>query len=97
MDTGSPGLAAVNGRLARLAGQVAALYLATGLLLAIIFGLVIGALKMERHLEDWVQKIEDLQEIMGYGVMSTTSAVVIDGKVVYAFDVPARSKVESWF
>jgi uncharacterized membrane protein YraQ (UPF0718 family) len=37
--------------------KVAALYLGLGLLVAIIAGLVIGQLKMERHLEDWVQKI----------------------------------------
>lgn len=37
--------------------QVAALYLGMGLLIAIMAGLVIGKLKMERFLEDWVQKI----------------------------------------
>jgi small redox-active disulfide protein 2 len=43
-----------------------------------------------------LEKIEDIQQIMGYGVMSTP-AVVIDGKVVHAGGVPARSKVEGWF
>ena len=37
--------------------KVAALYLGLGLTVAIIAGLVIGHLKMERHLEDWVQGI----------------------------------------
>ncbi len=37
--------------------KVAALYLGMGLLVAIIAGLIIGKLKMERYLEDWVQKI----------------------------------------
>ena len=37
--------------------KVAALYLGLGLLVAIIAGLVIGKLKMERFLEEWVQKI----------------------------------------
>jgi hypothetical protein len=37
--------------------KVAALYLGMGLLIAIISGLVIGQLKMEHHLEEWVQKI----------------------------------------
>src|SRR5664279_1975546 len=37
--------------------KVAALYLLMGLLVAIVAGLVIGRLRMERHLEDWVQKI----------------------------------------
>lgn len=38
--------------------QVAGLYLAMGLLIAIVSGLVIGALGMEGHLEDWVQKLQ---------------------------------------
>jgi len=38
--------------------KVAALYLGMGLLVAIVAGLVIGKLKMERYLEDWVQKIQ---------------------------------------
>jgi len=37
--------------------KVAGLYLGLGLLVAIISGLVIGKLKMERYLEDWVQAI----------------------------------------
>ena len=41
-------------------------------------------------------KVEDLPEIMRYGVMSTPG-VVIDGKVVHAGGVPTRGKVESWF
>jgi len=43
--------------------QVAALYLVMGLLVAIIAGLVIGRLKMESHLEEWVQKIQIGQAI----------------------------------
>jgi small redox-active disulfide protein 2 len=43
-----------------------------------------------------LEKVEDLQKIMGFGVMSTPG-VVIDGKVVHAGGVPARSKVEGWF
>jgi uncharacterized membrane protein YraQ (UPF0718 family) len=37
--------------------KVTALYLGMGLLIAITAGLVIGRLRMERYLEDWVQKI----------------------------------------
>ncbi len=50
----------------------------------------------EKGVEITLQKIEDLPSIMGYGVMSTPG-VVIDGKVVHAGGVPARSKVEGWF
>ena len=37
--------------------KVAALYLGMGLLVAIVAGYVIGEMKMERHLEDWVRAI----------------------------------------
>ena len=37
--------------------QVAALYLGLGLAVAIVAGFVIGELKMDRHLEDWVRAI----------------------------------------
>ena len=37
--------------------QIAALYLVTGLSIAILAGMVIGKLGMERHLQDWVREI----------------------------------------
>jgi small redox-active disulfide protein 2 len=49
----------------------------------------------EKGLTINLQKVEDLREIMGYGVMSTPG-VVIDGKVVHAGGVPSREKVEAW-
>ena len=49
-----------------------------------------------KDVEIQLEKVEDIQDIMGYGVMSTPG-VVVDGKVVHAGGVPARSKVESWF
>jgi small redox-active disulfide protein 2 len=42
-----------------------------------------------------LEKVEDIQAILGYGVMSTPG-VVIDGKVVHAGGVPDRKKIESW-
>jgi small redox-active disulfide protein 2 len=42
-----------------------------------------------------IEKVEDLKDIMKFGVMSTPG-VVIDGKVVHAGGVPDRKKVESW-
>jgi small redox-active disulfide protein 2 len=42
-----------------------------------------------------LQKVEELRDIMGYGVMSTPG-VVIDGKVVHAGGVPSRAKIEQW-
>lgn len=43
-----------------------------------------------------MEKVDDLKAIMAHGVMSTPG-VVIDGKVVHAGGVPARTKVEGWF
>ena len=42
-----------------------------------------------------LEKVEELRDIMGYGVMSTPG-VVIDGKVVHAGGVPARDKIDQW-
>jgi small redox-active disulfide protein 2 len=42
-----------------------------------------------------LSKVEELREIMGYGVMSTPG-VVIDGKVVHAGGIPSRDKIEKW-
>ena len=42
-----------------------------------------------------ITKIEDMREIVGYGVMSTPG-VVIDGKVVHAGGVPSKAKIEEW-
>lgn len=43
-----------------------------------------------------LEKVEDIQKIMSYNIMSTP-AVVIDGQVVHAGGIPAKSKVEGWF
>ncbi len=42
-----------------------------------------------------LEKITDIAQILGYGVMSTPG-VVLDDKVVHAGGVPDRSKVEGW-
>ena len=42
-----------------------------------------------------LEKIEDIGDIMSYGVMSTPG-VVIDGKVVHAGGIPDRRTVEGW-
>lgn len=43
-----------------------------------------------------LSKVEEMRDIVGYGVMATPG-VVVDGKVVHAGGVPAREKVEQWF
>ena len=42
-----------------------------------------------------MHKVEDIKDIMSYGIMSTPG-VVIDGKVVHAGGVPSRDKIEAW-
>ena len=42
-----------------------------------------------------LEKVTDMEQIMGYGVMSTPG-VVLDGKVVHAGGLPGPDKVRSW-
>ena len=42
-----------------------------------------------------LEKVEEIKDIMGYGVMSTPG-VVIDGKVVHAGGIPSRDKIDGW-
>ena len=45
--------------------KIAALYLALGLSIAIFAGYIIGRLKMEAHLEDWVRNMAHVQATVG--------------------------------
>ncbi|HPG63082.1 MAG TPA: thioredoxin family protein [Casimicrobium sp.] len=56
---------------------------------------LIDQIAKEKGIPVSLQKIEELREIMGYGVMSTPG-VVIDGKVVHAGGIPSRGKIEQW-
>jgi len=58
--------------------KVAALYLVTGLVIAMVAGWVIGRLKMERYIEDWVREIR-------MGDAEDTQALDWDGRVAYAW------------
>jgi predicted thioredoxin/glutaredoxin len=42
-----------------------------------------------------LEKVEELQDIMGYGVMSTPG-VVLDGQVVHAGGIPSKQDIEQW-
>jgi len=57
---------------------------------------LVEAVAREKGVPIELEKVEDIQAIMGYGVMSTPG-VVIDGVVVHAGGIPAKSKVECWF
>lgn len=41
-------------------------------------------------------KVEDMAEIMSYGIMSTPG-VVIDGKIAHAGGIPDKKTILSWF
>lgn len=49
----------------------------------------------EKGVSITLSKLEDLVEIMKYGVMSTPG-VVVDGKVVHAGGIPDRAKIAGW-
>ena len=42
-----------------------------------------------------LQKVEEIKDIMSYGVMRTPG-VVINREVVHAGGIPSRDKVEQW-
>ncbi len=42
-----------------------------------------------------LEKVEEMRDIVGYGIMSTPG-VVINGQVVHAGGVPSRDKIEQW-
>jgi len=56
---------------------------------------LIEEVAQEAQLEIHIDKVEDIAEIMKYGVMSTPG-VVIDGTVVHAGGVPDRDSVRDW-
>ena len=56
---------------------------------------LIDQIAKAKGVPDTLEKVEELRDIMGYGVMSTPG-VVINGKVVHAGGVPTREKIEKW-
>ena len=56
---------------------------------------LIEAVAAEQGVAVQIEKVEDMQAIVSYGVMSTPG-VVIDGVVVHAGGVPSRDKVVGW-
>ncbi len=55
--------------------KIAALYLGLGLSVAIVAGWVIGRLKMEAHLEDWVREMPKVQAAAGADGMSLAERI----------------------
>jgi small redox-active disulfide protein 2 len=42
-----------------------------------------------------LEKVEDMAEIMSYGILSTPG-VVVDGKVVHSGGIPDKNSINSW-
>ena len=42
-----------------------------------------------------LEKVEQIQDIMGYGILATPG-VVVDGQVVHSGGVPAAEKIAGW-
>ena len=55
--------------------KIALLYLVLGLSVAIVAGFIIGKLKMEHHLEDWVQKMARTEAAVGADELTLTDRI----------------------
>ncbi len=42
-----------------------------------------------------VEKIEEIRDIMSYGILSTPG-VIVDGTLVHSGGIPAREKIAAW-
>ncbi len=69
--------------------QVAALYLGLGLGVAIVAGLVIGRLGMEKHLEDWVRAMQSSQSA-DYDAAKSSWAERIDAGVAHVKEIVGK-------
>ena len=57
---------------------------------------LIDEIAKENGVEIQLEKVEEIRDIMSYGVMATPG-VVIDGEVVHSGGVPSKEKIQKWF
>lgn len=69
--------------------KVAALYLGLGLAVAIVSGLIIGELRMEAHLEDWVREMQNTQAA-GFEAASIGWSERIDAGTKHVRDIVGK-------
>ena len=50
----------------------------------------------ENGIDIELEKVEDMAEIMAYGIMSTPG-VIVDGKIAHAGGIPDKKTILSWF
>jgi small redox-active disulfide protein 2 len=56
---------------------------------------LIEEIAAEKGVQIKLEKVTDMAQIVGYGVMSTPG-VVIDGKVVHTGGIPDRARIDGW-
>jgi len=56
---------------------------------------LITAVAEEKGIAIELEKIEEIREIMSFGILSTPG-VVIDGQVVHSGGIPSRDKIAQW-
>ena len=57
---------------------------------------LIESVTSENAIPITLEKVEDMAEIMSYGIMSTPG-VIIDGKIAHAGGIPDKKTILSWF
>ena len=56
---------------------------------------LIAAVAEEKEIAIELEKVEEIREIMSFGILSTPG-VVVDGQVVHSGGIPSRDKIEQW-
>ncbi len=57
---------------------------------------LIDEIAKENGVEIQLEKVEEIRDIMAYGILATPG-VVIDGEVVHSDGVPSKEKIQKWF
>ena len=56
---------------------------------------LIAAVAEEKGIAIELEKVEEIREIMSFGILSTPG-VVVTGQVVHSGGIPSREKIEQW-
>ena len=56
---------------------------------------LIAAVAEEKGIAIELEKVEEIREIMSFGILSTPG-VVVDGQVVHSGGIPSRDKIAQW-